>query len=119
MSGAAFYYPQCWPHLCAGFLARGRLWWINNKMLDESMALLRHVPGFFVVGLNDKAERIEGFRTAETYFKDQGFEGVFHFRKGYGHEWIPELNEDGFNFLLNRKRIKKLNSRNGSRHTLS
>lgn len=110
---AAFYYAQCWPHLCAGFYASARLWWLNNDMPNKSMSLLRHVPGFFIVGLDDTEERIEGFRSAEKYYKENKNNGVFHFKKGYGHEWIPNLNREAFGYLLMKKRVKYPKEFNG------
>lgn len=110
---AAFYYAQCWPHWCAGFYARSRLWWLNDDMTDESISLLRHVPGFFVVGLGDTDARIEGFRAAEKYFKENEYKGLFHFERGYGHEWIPDLDREGFGYLLKQERVKYPKEFNG------
>jgi predicted esterase len=103
---AAFYYPQSWPHLCAAFFARGRLWWNYKIMPYECTSVLRHVPGFFLVGLDDSEERVEGFRSAEAFYKEHDFNGVFHFVKGRGHEYMPEFDKEGYSYLLKHNRVK-------------
>lgn len=77
------------------------------------MSMIKHIPGFFVIGLNDREDRVQGFRTAEKYYKEHGLNGLFHFKKGYGHEWIMDLEKDGFDFLLKHKRVKYLKEFDG------
>jgi len=102
--GAAFYFAQTWPELCAGFLASGRLWWNNDSTRDECMSVLRHVPGFFQVGLDDAAERVDGFRTAEAFGRKGRFPWQFHFVEGVGHRIVPKVQLEGYEFLLKQER---------------
>jgi len=103
--GGAFLYAQAWPHRVAAIFSRSRLWCKFHKDWDGCMAVLRYVPGFYVVGLGDKEDRVEGFRRAEAFFKKRGYPAEFRFVENHGHEYMPEFDREGFPFLLKQRRI--------------
>jgi len=103
--GAAFFYAQAWPHRFAAIFSRSRLWCKYDKDWDGCMAVLEYVPGFYVVGLDDKEDRVEGYRRAEAFFKKHGYPAEFRFEEGRGHEYVPELDREGFPFLLKHRRV--------------
>jgi enterochelin esterase-like enzyme len=103
--GAAFLYAQVWPHRLAAVFSRSLLYYKFDRDWEGCIAVLEYVPGFYVVGLDQREEEVEGFRRAEAFFKKHGYPAAFRFEEGRGHEYIKELDEDGFPFLLKQRRI--------------
>ncbi|GEM_PF-3805717 len=105
--GAASYFlAQTWPHRVASFYAMGRIYANFDANHEACMDVLSHVPGFFAVGLQDTAERLKGFRTAEAYYKVKSLPGVFHFVPGKGHDYLSELDPKGFEYMFKNKRVR-------------
>jgi predicted esterase len=102
--GGAFYYAQAWPHRIAAIFARSRLWCKFHQDWEASMAVMEHVPGFYVVGLADQEDRIEGFRKAEAFFKKHRYPAEFRFVENRGHEYMNEHDREGYPFLRKQKR---------------
>ncbi|HMS17002.1 MAG TPA: hypothetical protein PKA37_09200, partial [Planctomycetota bacterium] len=103
--GASTILAETWPHRVAAIYSMGRTYNLLGTHPEESMAALTHIPGFFAVGLDDTKERVDGYRELETYFKKEKLNGIFHFRKGKGHELIADLNKPAVEFLLKAKRV--------------
>jgi predicted esterase len=101
---AAFTYAQYWPQRFAGFVSRGRVRWKDSDEVEASMNILDYVPGFFLVGLDDKEDRVSGYRTAEAYYEQHDMPGEFRFAKGRGHEYMPEVTKDAVKFIAKRER---------------
>jgi hypothetical protein len=104
--GASFIIAQMWPHRFAAFFAMARIHWRYHPLPEPCMDILKHVPGFFVVGLTDTEERVGGFRTAEAYYKKHDLPGEFRFIPGQGHTYIRDQASQAFEFLLKKKRVK-------------
>jgi dienelactone hydrolase len=104
--GAATMIPQAWPHRIAAFYSRARVGYTNQApdARQHCLAILRHIPGFFVMGADDTAERVEGFKFAEEYYKTNKLNGVFHLVKGVGHDYVQDLDKPGHEFLLKQSR---------------
>ncbi|MFT5285026.1 MAG: putative esterase [Planctomycetota bacterium] len=102
---AAFFLAQYYPHRTAAIVARGRLWWKHNEAKEASMNILDYVPGYFLSGLDDKEDRVEGFRTAEAYYDQHGMPGEFRFVKSRGHEYMPEFTKEAFRYVSKKKRV--------------
>jgi len=104
--GGSFVFAQTWPHRFAGFYAIGRLWWAWDRLPEASMDVARHVPGFFVVGLDDKQERIDGFRKAQAYYEKTRLPGEFHFVPGKGHEYLSDFDRPAVAYLTKSRRVR-------------
>jgi hypothetical protein len=104
--GASLILSEWWPHRVAAFFAMARIYQKYNTLPEPSMDVVRFVPGFFVVGLNDTEERVGGFRQAEEYYKRTGLPGEFRFIAGQGHTYIRDQAAQAFDFLLKKKRAK-------------
>ncbi|HYC77411.1 MAG TPA: hypothetical protein VEI02_07270 [Planctomycetota bacterium] len=103
-SGASFTVAQIWPHRVAGFYAMGRLHWAFHVKPEPCMDALREIPGYFVVGLRDTDERVNGYRTAEAYYAKTKLPGVFHFVEKKEHEYIGEHDTKAHDFLFKTSR---------------
>lgn len=107
--GAATRLAQIWPQRFAGFYSRARTYDKYHVNPDASMRCAKWVPGFCVVGLNDKDERVKGYRDLEAFYKKENYTGVFRFVENRGHEYVAEIDADAFAFLAKhtRKRYPK------------
>lgn len=102
--GASFVYPQGWPHRFAAFYTMSRLHWLHHYSPEACMDVLTWVPGFFVVGLDDTDDRVQGYRKAEAYYKEKELPGVFHFVERKGHTYLREYDKEAAEFLLKHER---------------
>ncbi len=103
---ASFFHAQTWPHRFAAFYAMGAVYSNVEESPQPCMDVLRHVPGFFAVGLGDTEDRLKRFREAEAYYKEKGLPGVFHFVAGKDHTYLSELDPKGFEYMLKNKRVR-------------
>ncbi len=103
--GASFIFSQLWPHRVAAFYAMARLHWAFHLAPEPCMDTLRGIPGYFVVGLKDTDERVQGFRTAEAYYKKNSMPGVFNFVEGKGHDYMQEFHPKAYEYMAKVARV--------------
>lgn len=101
---AAFYYSQIWPHRVSAFYAMARLHWSYHVKPEPCMDTLRTVPGYFVIGLDDTAERVDGYKTAKKYYDEKKLPGEFVFVKSRGHEYMIEYHAKAYDFMMKSTR---------------
>ncbi|MAG58431.1 MAG: hypothetical protein CMJ83_19255 [Planctomycetes bacterium] len=102
--GAACFVAEMWPHRFAGFFSMGRLHHAYHPNPKACMNVLRHVPGFFAVGLDDQKDRVDGYREAEAYYKEEGLPGEFRFTKRVGHSYQQNLDKPALKYLAKKSR---------------
>ncbi len=102
--GAATMLAQTWPHLVAAYYSRGRTHDKYHPNPEGSKRCASAIPGFCVVGLEDKPDRVQGYRDLEAFAKKEKCDVVFHFVPGKGHTYIESLDAEGFPFLLKHER---------------